>query len=260
MYTLRIFAHVVTLAVQREAAFRVNMLFEGLLTLVGVLSGLAALGIVFAHTGTLAGWSFGETVVLLGAYEIVSGLLQAFVEPNLSWFGGKVTRGELDDLLLQPAPALFMASFGTCNPWALAQVTLGVAVAAAGLASIGATLSLAGVSCAVFLLLVGIVVTWASRMLLACLAFWAPGIALDVMYSAFWQLGRYPVGIYHPALRALLTYIVPVAFVATLPARALTRPVDATLIVEGLLVAAGALLLVRLVWQAGLRRYTSATS
>lgn len=52
----------------------------------------------------------------------------------------------------------------------------------------------------------------------------------------------------------------PVAFVATLPARALTRPPDPALIVDGALVAAGALLLVRLVWQAGLRRYTSATS
>jgi hypothetical protein len=37
---------------------------------------------------------------------------------------------------------------------------------------------------------------WASRLLLAVVVFWAPQVELDVLYSALWQCGRYPVQIY----------------------------------------------------------------
>jgi len=37
-------------------------------------------------TSTLGGSSRDEAVVLLGSYQIMSGLLAAFIEPNLMWF------------------------------------------------------------------------------------------------------------------------------------------------------------------------------
>lgn len=79
---------------------------------------------------------------------------------------------------------------------------------------------------------------WASRVLLVITAFWSPALTPDVLYGALWQLGRYPVSIYRPAVRALLTYVVPVAFVATYPARALTHRANPVLVAQGA-VAAG---------------------
>jgi ABC-2 type transport system permease protein len=81
-----------------------------------------------------------------------------------------------------------------------------------------------------------------------------------VLYGALWQLGRYPVSIYRQPIRFALTFVLPVAFVATLPARVLTRDLEPVLIAAGLTVACAAMLGVWIVWNAGLRRYTSATS
>src|SRR5258706_3206610 len=140
----------------------------------------------------LAGWRLEEAIVLLGMYQLISGLLATFVEPNLAWFANKVISGELDDLLLKPAPSLFTASLGMCQPWALLQVGLGAAIVVAGVAPLGAQLTAAGVASALLLLLAGAVMARASRVLLARLAFWAPGVEPTVHDSAFRQLGRYP--------------------------------------------------------------------
>jgi ABC-2 type transport system permease protein len=81
-----------------------------------------------------------------------------------------------------------------------------------------------------------------------------------VVYGALWQFGRYPVSVYRQPLRFVLTDVLPMAFISTVPALALTRGAGLILIVVGLVIGIGAIALVGLVWKAGLRRYTSATS
>jgi ABC-2 type transport system permease protein len=257
---LRLLWAFISVAAQRELAQRANFTFVAAQTALTSAAGILALGAVFTQTSSLAGWTLAESIVLLGLFQVMSGLLEAFVEPNLAWFAEKVTGGELDDLLLRPAPALLLASLGSCQPWALAQVAIGLAVTGIGLAPLAASVTPGGILAALLLLAAGAAVTWASRVLLASLAFWAPGVEPTVLYHAFWQLGRYPMGVYHPAVRRLLTTLVPVAFITTIPAAALTRGASAPTVAAGVAAAAGAVLLARGVWRLGLRRYTSATS
>lgn len=260
MRLLTLFAAIISLSLRRELAFRANLLVQVLAAGAGSAAALAALGLVYARTATLGGWDRGEAIALLGTYQIVSGVLATFIEPNVQWFAEQVTSGKLDDILLKPVPSVFLASLGSCAPLALSQVLLGAAVLGFGLRERGAVPSPWGVAGWLLLVGVAIAVTWASRVLLASLALWAPSLSLDVVYGALWQCGRYPVSIYPPPLRFALTYVLPVAFIATLPARALTRGANPPLLLAGLAVGAGAIVLVRLVWDAGLRRYTSATS
>lgn len=261
MRLAQLFAGLFAISLQRALAYRADMAFQGLMTATGIAAGVAAVGIVFAHVRTLAGWTLGETIVLLGAFIAISGLLQTFVEPNVGFFSTKVKNGELDDLLLQPAPSLFVATLGTSQPWALSQTLLGLLIMTLGLQSAGAALTVAGVLAGFALLLCGAVIAWAFRVLFTVsLAFWAPGLDLTVAFSGFWQMGRYPVSIYSRPVRWILTYIVPVAFVTTIPVNVLAHGPDALLMFESLLVACVSVALVFITWRAGLRRYTGATS
>jgi ABC-2 type transport system permease protein len=257
---LRLLRAIFANALQRDLAHRSAFVMQAALTLFATGSALLALLVVFSHTRTLAGWTIAEVVVVLGFYQIVSGLLDAFVEPNVAWFPGKLRDGTLDDILLQPVPALFMASLGLCQVWALWPAAIGLATVVAGLAVIGKGVTAASALSALGLLACGTVIGWASRVLPACMAFWAPGIDPTLAYGAAWQLGRYPVSIYHPAIRFVLTSFVPVAFVSTIPARTLSRGASRLLLAGGLAAAAGSVLVVTRVWRTGLRRYTSATS
>lgn len=261
MRIIPLFAASVSISLRSQVAFRANLLFQVLTALVGAASGLAALGVVFTQTGSLAGWSFAETVVLLGTFQMMYGLLQSFVEPGLGWFGDQVKNGKLDEILVKPAPSVFLVSLGQADPVSLLQVATGLGILGFGLSESGSLPGVLEVCAWLALLVAGGVVMWASRVLVASAALWSTGSAqLEIGYGALLQLGRYPVTIYRGALRFVLTYLFPVGIISTFPAQVLAGTGSVDMLITALGVAVGAVVAVRLVWAAGLRRYTSATS
>jgi len=102
MKLVRLLAAVFSLSLRQQMAFRLDFLFQVLLTALNVAAGVAALGIVFSRTPSLGGWSRGEAIVLLGTFQLLSVFLNTFVTPNLQWFRGQLLGGHLDDLLLKP--------------------------------------------------------------------------------------------------------------------------------------------------------------
>jgi ABC-2 type transport system permease protein len=72
--------------------------------------------------------------------------------------------------------------------------------------------------------------------------------------------GRYPVSAYPPALRLLFTFVLPVAFLTTVPAEALLGRGSALWAAGSLLAAALCLAGSRLLWRYAQRFYTSASS
>jgi ABC-2 type transport system permease protein len=61
-------------------------------------------------------------------------------------------------------------------------------------------------------------------------------------------------------MRVLLTYVVPLALIATLPAGVLLRDPGPTVVLTSIAAAVVAALVSTGVWRLGLRRYTGATS
>jgi ABC-2 type transport system permease protein len=260
MRLLRLFGASVSLSLRRVMTFRANVFFQLCTTATGLAAELVALAIVYTHTATLGGWTLGEIIVLLGTYQILSGVRATFIEPNVQWFAGQVRNGQLDDVLLKPVPSLFLVSLGSCAPLGLTGVALGCLVVGAGLHELGGVPNLWGIASWMATISTGMILTWASRVLLAILALWAPALELDIFYGALWQFGRYPITLYRQPFRFALTYIVPVAFIATIPACALIAGAPPLLLLVSGAIGGAAIYLVIFVWRAGLRRYTSATS
>ncbi|GHO99491.1 multidrug ABC transporter permease [Reticulibacter mediterranei] len=248
------------LSVKRELAFRTNLVFQLIVTLLTTFAELAALRLVYTQTATLAGWSFGHILLLFGTFQILRGLLATFVDPNFQWFSNQVRSGKLDALLLLPVPSILMVNTGTYAPIELIQIGVGIGVIGAAFLTLHISPFFWGVIGWLFLLAVGFIISWAARVLLASVVFWAASVELDVFYRTIWEFGRYPISIYRQPVRFLLTYIFPVAFLATYPASAFIEGINPLHMLVGGLLSAGFLVLVQLVWRSGLRRYTSATS
>ena len=246
---LRLFAAGFSMSLRRTVTFRTNLFFDVALAVAGVLSALVTIVLVFTRTEHLAGWTKPEMFVLAGTFQLLTGLKAAFIDPNLAWFPGRgIREGTLDTYLLQPAPSLFLASFATAAPLALVQALLGLGVVGLGISIHGHPPGPLGIAAWLVLLVVGAAITWAPR------------LELDVFYGATWQLGRYPVDVYRRPLRLLLTYLIPLALIATLPAGALLREPDPAVMLASTAAGVGATLLATGVWRLGLRRYTGATS
>lgn len=256
MRFIRLFGVLFSMSLRRQLAFRADMVFDVLVNVVGLLSSFAAISVVFTRTDSLGGWHIDQAIVLLATFQIISGLRASFVEPGLQWFGNTVKDGTFDALLVQPAPTVFLVTTNACAPLGLMQVALGFGLLGYGLDSI----TVGGFISWIVLIGAAAVTTWASRMLLAALVFWAPDLTLDIIYDSIWQFARYPVNMYRSALRGVLTYCVPVAFLATIPAGALVGRTRTMMIAVALAVALVLWVITLAAWRFGLRRYTSATS
>lgn len=258
---LRLLGAGFSMSLRRSVAFRVNLAFDVLLAFTGLGTTIAAVLLVFTRADTLAGWSRADFLVLIGTYQLITGLRTMFIDPNLSWFPETGIRdGKLDGYLLQPAPSLFLASLSLSSPLQLIQLVLGGGVLGWGIATADHTPGVGGVVSWLVLVIAGIVVTWALSVLLACLAFWAPKLQLDVFYHSAWQFGRYPTDVFARPLRILLTYVFPMALIASVPSTTLLRGPRLGVLAAGIAAAGAAAGLAVLAWRAGLRRYTGATS
>src|SRR5579875_2479191 len=96
---------------------------------------------------------------------------------------------------------------------------------------------------------------------LATLSFWYVRMEnILVIFESMYEAGRWPVDIYPGWLRAILTFVVPVAFAVTVPAEALTARLTWLVLAGTLLLAALALLASRLFWRFAIRYYSGASA
>lgn len=260
MKLVLLFASIVSVSLRRSLANRANLIFEGLVSVTSVAAGLVVVSVIFTQTETLGTWTVSETIVLLGTYHVASGVLWTFIEPNVAWFRNQITEGKLDDALLKPVSSLFLTSLGGCAPLGVVQIVVGFAVVVVSYLNTTSVPVMSHVMAWIVLMIVSVLLIWSSRVFLACLSFWAPAFQPEVLYQAAWQFGRYPVTIYPPTVRIALTYVLPIAFITTLPAQALTQGISPWWLVTGVVAGVGSVPIVNAVWNAGLRRYTSATS
>lgn len=91
------------------------------------------------------------------------------------------------------------------------------------------------------------------------LVFWSPGFLFTWVFGIF-QMARYPVGLYPGWLRLVLTWVVPVGMMTTVPAQALTSELPAGMLIGSVALATVLVIGASALFRVGLRRYASASS
>jgi ABC-2 type transport system permease protein len=250
-------------SVQEEAAFRLNFAINILTTILNLGSGILGLLILFSQVETVQGWTFPQTLTLLAVYLFVLALRDLVIGPSMNALGGidgEVWTGRFDYTLLKPAPLQFLVSVRKWRIWAVVDLLLSLIILAIALAHLQQTVTWLQAGLFVFSMLLALLILYAILLILASLSFWAQGVPLDFVFNSFIQLGRYPVGIYPEWLRLLLTWIVPVGFMTTIPIQLLTEDLSPGVLLSGTLLALFLFWLASHFFRASLHRYASASS
>ncbi len=261
LHSLRVLRVFVVTSVLAEMQYRANFGVQLLQTVVSFATTAAGLAIIFNNTKTLGGWSPAEMVMLLGVYYLMWGFINVVLQPSMQRFMDDVRLGTLDYVLTKPGDSQFLVSFRQVVAWRLTDVLMGVAlIVGAGyeLRSGIGPLQLVGFALA---LATGAVIVYSFWLVLATLTFWV--IKVDnvlVIFTSLYQAGKYPVGIYPPWLRAILTFLVPVAFATTIPAEALSARLTLVGMAGACGLAAALFAVSRLFWLYGVRSYTGSSA
>ena len=131
------------LGILNELQYRTNLFVQLMQSLVGLVTALFGIGIVFSKTDSLAGWGPSELLAIVGVYLLVSGLTQLVVRPSLARFMEDIRLGTLDFTLIKPADAQVLASMRQVEVWKLIDVLVGFVVLGVAIAQLGSSIGLA---------------------------------------------------------------------------------------------------------------------
>jgi ABC-2 type transport system permease protein len=125
----------------------------------------------------------------------------------------------------------------------------------------GAVLGPDTVAATAVLLLASAAILYSLWFVIAATSIWFVKVwnATEVLRSTL-VAGRYPVSVYPAGLRAFFTFVLPVAFLTTVPAEAVLGRASGSWMVASVAVAAACLFISRAIWRYALRFYTSASS
>ncbi len=250
-------------SIKEEAAYRANFFISLFHSLLNFGLGVLGVSVLFNQVDSLQGWDFSAALGLMGTYLVVGALRGLFIGPGLERLAGMgqdVWSGNFDFVLLRPLDVQFHVSFRAWRLFALFDLLLGAGVVAVALSLPGAALDLANLLGYFTALLAGTAVLYAVLLAFTALVFWSPGFLFTWLFNSLFQLARYPVSIYPAWLRFLLTWLIPVGLMTTIPAQMLAGKGSFGLLL-GSLLAGGLLLLgASLFFRLALRRYASASS
>ena len=261
MSYLRLFFIFFKVGMLTELEYRVNFfvqLFQSLLNLAGALIGVAVL---FSHTAKLGDWTAPQICVLLGIFLLVGGGIGMVLRPSMQKLMEDVRRGTFDFTLTKPEDAQVLASVRQIEIWKVLDVILGLVVMTIGLQRAGVTPT--AWQCAGFLLalLAGAAIVYSFCLILATLTFWFVRMEnVLVIFESMYDAARWPLSLYPPWMRGVLTFLVPVAFAVTVPAEALVGRLNGSSLLTAVGVAAALLLISRWFWKIGVRQYSGASA
>ena len=261
MRYLRLFAVFFRTSIQTDMEYRVDFFARIIASLLGMVTTLGGLTVVFQYTPTIRGWSLPQVVILLAVYYLLNGLIEMFIAPNMRQIMEQVRQGTLDFVLLKPVSAQFLATFRQVNIWRGVNVLLGMGLALFSIRKLSLHVGPSQALAFAITLAAGLLVVYSFWLLLVTLTFWVT--RLDNLEQVMWQAfeaGRYPIDIYPAWLRGGLTYVVPVAFIITVPAEALSGRGGPLQVWTAVGVGVVMLTLATLFWRFGLTRYTGASA
>lgn len=247
--------------VMNELQYRANFAIQLIESAVALGTGLVVIGLIFAHTNQLSGWTRPQLLVVMGVFTMVGGIIGFVIEPNMSRVMGDVRQGTFDYVLTKPVDAQLLSSVREFRVWRLTDVVLGLAVLVWGVSGLDSSIRIAEAGAFVLSLAAGCMLVYCLWLVVTSGAFWFVRMEqVQELFLGLYRAGQYPVTVYPAWLRLSLTYLVPIGFAVTVPSQSLTGRLTWArgFVTVGFLILTFAL--TQFVWLRGTRRYSGASA
>jgi ABC-2 type transport system permease protein len=250
-----------TTSVAAEMEYRANFALEIITTIGNLVGSIFVLSLFYGHGHELGGWSWEGALAVLGVYTLLDGFTATLLAPNLNRIVTMVQRGTLDFVLLKPIDSQFWLSSRTFSPWGIPSIALGLAILLYSALRSPAGISFPALGVALVALGFSVLALYSLWFVLASTSIWFVKVwnTTEVL-NAYLAAGKYPITAYPAGLRFFFTFVLPVAFLTTVPAEAVLGGGSPPWLAGAAAFGIGLFLVSRWFWRFAQRYYTSASS
>ncbi len=215
--------------------------------------------IIGSRVSKIGGYSLNQLILFFLTFQLIDTLPQFFMRAVYR-FRQYIVTGDFDYFLISPFPALFRGLFGETDPLDIPMI-VGTIIFIIIFINKAFTVSYFNIFLYIIFIFNALLI--AASFHIAVLALGIVTTEIDnaiMLYRDTTQMGRIPVDIYKEPLRGLITFIIPVGIMMTVPAKVLLGIAPFTIIIISFLIAAIFLSLSLFFWKRALRFYSSASS
>ncbi len=243
-----------------ELEYRANFIIRIITDIFWYLAQIFTFETLFLHTKLIGSWSVEQTRVFLGLVFVSDAIYMVFFHDNLDRMTERVRKGDLDLLLAKPVNSQFMISTQYFAVALLGNLLIAVAWFSWSLSQLP---NFEALRLLWLLLLIpaGVLSLYSIRFMVAATAIiFTKADNIQYLWYQTYKLGLRPDSIYAPWLRLFILTVLPLAAVASVPARALLDPPELVLFAWVTVWSAALLLISNRFWRYALRYYSSASS
>lgn len=221
--------------------------------------GIAFIALIFRQIPDLMGWSFYDLLFIYGFANIPRGIDHMFTDQLWLLAGSLVVDGEFDRYLLRPLHPLFQIIAQRFQPDGIGEVVIGILLVVYAAIKGGIAFNPFKIFIFIVMVFFATIIYTSIKLILASLAFWIKrSQSILFMFYSMSDFSKYPLEIYHKFIRSFITYIVPFALTAYIPA---SYFLGASLLLPtlGLVsgMGVGSFLLGYIVFKVGMKQYES---
>jgi ABC-2 type transport system permease protein len=244
----------------QRMTFRLNFVLMCIGVLLHMAVYVALISVIFQFVNNISGWSYFEALLVAGSYMMIEGLMWAI----FSFFNGlknHIRLGTLDYILVKPIDAQFMVSIYRGDPEDWTRVVTGLIVLYYAISHLTA-IHMYNLFFYILMLFFALVIAYSFNLIVKSFSFWfVEAGATFTMTENLFRSSQYPIDIfYHKLVRLLFVSVIPIAFLATYPAKVLLVGFDPVIFFSAVLLAAIFFVLSRKFWLYALKHYSGASS
>ncbi len=259
MRYLRLLAVQLRASVLLAMQYRFEFLLDGFVEVFWMATAIVPLVAVFRVRPVIAGWTFGDALMVMGWFTFLQGVLEGAINPSLVTVVEHIRKGTFDFVLVKPADAQFLVSTARFQPWRSINVLTALAIFAWGFHLLGRGPTAGAVALGVVTMVAAVVVLYSLWIVTVSAAFYVVRIDnLSQLFSAIFDAARWPSSVFRGAVRFVFTFVLPLALMTTYPAQALLGTLSPVTLAGSLAGALVAFAVSRSVWTASIVKYTSA--
>lgn len=210
---------------------------------------------LYLHISELGGWHLPEMRIFLGMLFLIDGCQMVFFAHNFDHFTSRISRGDLDLVLMKPVSSQCLMSL----PRLQCGFILNLLFAAGWLGwalSLLKSFSWLHLALLVLVIPAGLAVFYSIRLFFVTLSLLTPHAeSFNELFFSIFRLGVRPDRIYNNKVRYLILMVFPVAMIASVPTRILVDPFEFWPIAALLAAASCSLLFANRFWNWAIKRY-----
>lgn len=253
--------HLLKTSIAAQMQYRADFLIQIGMAGFWVAWNVAPLVLIFRLRPEIAGFTLEQAMLVMSAFLILRSVLDGVINPNMLAVVDHIRKGTLDFVLLKPADSQLLVSTARVAPAKLVDLACGLAIGVWSISKLDPLPSPAQLATGAALLFAGIGLLYALWLMVICTAFWFVRIDnLSYLFGSIFDAARWPITVFRGWVRAMLTFVIPLALMTSWPALALLGRLGWTAAVGSALVTLTFLVASRMVWLWAVRHYSSASS